>query len=468
MLNSKSFRLLAFALLSALAGCASTPPDSGFADVQKMAAARTGQSVQWDIHSPADQEADEKLKAMLAEDLSVDQAVQIALLHNRNLQATYEELGIAQADLVQAGLLRNPVFNASLRFPDGGGKSNLEFSVADDFLSILLIPLKKKVAQAQSETTKLHIVDAILQLACDTRVAYYQAQGAAQMAGVQDLALKTKAVALLAAQRMHDAGNLSDLDLATAQADEAQSRDEVFQANFQLITARERLMSLLGIPGDPTQIRLNPQLPEIPVADRELAGLENQAVAQRPDLLAARAEIVTSARRLGLANPFASASDAQIGLDTERETSGQWVTGPTFSLPIPLFDQGQGTIAKAQAELRQAQDRFVASATQARSQVRAAFVRMHVARNRAMNFQRNVVPLRQQIVEQTQRQYNGMLVGIFQLIQAKQGEIEANKSYVASLLDFWIASTELDRAIGGPLVASAPTTQTSEINSLAK
>ncbi|MDO8142190.1 MAG: hypothetical protein Q6358_11880, partial [Candidatus Brocadiales bacterium] len=136
-----------------LIGCASVPKEAGFPDVQKLIERRISQRVHWNQGRPEDAAVADAVRYMLQQELTVDEAVQIALLNNRSLQAIYEELGIAQADAVQAGLLRNPIFGAGFRFPDktvGGHRStNTEFSVVQDFLDLLVLPLRKKVAAAQ-------------------------------------------------------------------------------------------------------------------------------------------------------------------------------------------------------------------------------------------------------------------------------------------------------------------------------
>ena len=136
--------------IGVLTGCASVPKEAGFPDVQNIIEQRIGRWVHWNQGTSEDAAVVDAVRSMLQQELTIDEAVQIALLNNRSLQATYEELGIAQADLVQAGLLRNPLFGASFRFPDktvGGHRStNTEFSVVQDFLDLLVRPLRKKVA----------------------------------------------------------------------------------------------------------------------------------------------------------------------------------------------------------------------------------------------------------------------------------------------------------------------------------
>src|SRR5688572_31413757 len=99
------------AILAFLSGCARVPREAGFSDVRKTVEQRTGQQVHWNQGSEADQRAAQSVRELLAAELTADAAVQIALLNNQSLQATYEDLGIAQAELVEAGLLRNPIFS---------------------------------------------------------------------------------------------------------------------------------------------------------------------------------------------------------------------------------------------------------------------------------------------------------------------------------------------------------------------
>lgn len=161
-------------------GCASVPKEAGFPDIQKLIGQRIGRRVHWNQGTPEDVKVAEAIRSMLQQELTQDEAVQIALLNNRSLQATYEELGIAQADVVQVGLLRNPTFSASFRFMDksveGHRCTNTEFSVDQDFLDLLMLPLRKRVATAGFEQVKLRVSNAVLNLAADVRSAYYTLQ----------------------------------------------------------------------------------------------------------------------------------------------------------------------------------------------------------------------------------------------------------------------------------------------------
>src|SRR5438128_553857 len=150
-----------------LGGCAAAP-GSGVDDVQRLVADRTGQSVEWRRGPEADRAVADLVSRTLAHELTPDDAVALALLNNHGLRATLEELGIARADLVQAGLIRNPVLDLSARFPDRSPRGpNVEISISQDVLDLLMIPARKRLASAQFEAAKSRVANAVVNLAAD-------------------------------------------------------------------------------------------------------------------------------------------------------------------------------------------------------------------------------------------------------------------------------------------------------------
>jgi cobalt-zinc-cadmium efflux system outer membrane protein len=95
------------------------------------------------------------------------------MLNNRDLQGTYTELGVAQADLVQAGFFRNPILDAAVLFPLSGVRPDLQLSVVISFLDALYVPLRKRVAAAQFEDAKLRVTGTVLDFAAQVRAAFY-------------------------------------------------------------------------------------------------------------------------------------------------------------------------------------------------------------------------------------------------------------------------------------------------------
>jgi len=199
-----------------LSGCATVQPKGGFTEVRGLIAERLDQDVQWDQGTPEDARVRETVGKLLQNELAVDAAVQIALLNNPTLQATYEDLGVAQADLVEAGLLKNPVFSGFVRLPHSGppSQANLEFDVSQEFINILFLPARKRIAATNFEAKKLRVTNAVLELGARVRAAYYGLEAAQNVTEVLSTNAEAAAASAELARRMHEAGNLSDLDLA--------------------------------------------------------------------------------------------------------------------------------------------------------------------------------------------------------------------------------------------------------------
>lgn len=456
----KLIALTAMVLLAVGAGCASK--DSGFAEVRRLTLERTGHLVQWDQHGIDDQAVRAAVHAMLAHYLTVDQAVQVALLNNRHLQATLEDLGIAQADLAQAGLLKNPVFAASWRFPDRSPRgTDIGYSVAADFLDLMVLPLRKRIAAEQLESTRLSIAHEVLQLAADVKVAYFTYQARQQLLARLRVIVELNRTAAELGQRQYEAGTLNELGAVNQQVIYEQSQADIAQAEAQLVTDRERLNRLMGLWDEQTMWKIAAQLPEIPRQEIPVDHLEELALRNRLDLAATRAQVDTLAHVLGITRDYRYLTNVDIGVDTERDTDGQHVTGPTLSLQVPIFDQGQARVAKVESQFRQLYRRFQGMVIDARSQVREARDQMLAERTLAGHY-KALLPQRIRILNLTLEQYNGMLKGPYDLLLAKQNEVATEQAYIDAWRDYWIARSELERAVGGRLpVTWGSTTQAS-------
>ena len=64
-------------------------------------------------------------------------------------------------------------------------------------------------------------------------------------------------------------------------------------------------------------------------------------------------------------------------------------------------------------------------------------------------------PLQQSIADETLRFYNGMLVGVYDLLLARQAQVQTARQYVSANKEFWLAWTDLERAVGGRLAVPA-------------
>jgi cobalt-zinc-cadmium efflux system outer membrane protein len=454
--------LLALSSVSVLAGCASVPEEAGFPEVKTSVAQRAGLQVQWNRLTSDDRAVAEALDALLAEGLTADRAVQVALLNNRNLQAAYGDLGVAQAEVVQAGLLRNPVFDGEVKFLEGGGEGEIiEIAVVQDFLDVFFIPLRKRVAEDAFEAAKLRVTGAVLDLVGEVRSAFYTHAAAEQVLELRRTVLDATEASYDLARRIHRAGNMTDLDLATERALREQAKLDLAQAEAAVLDSRERVNVLLGLWGTSTTWTVRERLPDPPADDGTMDEIERLAVERSIDLAVARNEIEASARTLGIRRSLGLLPEAEAGAAAEREPDGEWSVGPAFALPIPLFDQGQAATATARSQLERARQQYIATAVEVRSAARAARNRLLAARARADYYREVMLPLRREITGHTQRQYNAMLIGAFQLFQAKQGEIEAGVQYIDALREYWIARNQLQQVESGRTASAGTATMMS-------
>jgi cobalt-zinc-cadmium efflux system outer membrane protein len=441
----KNSILLLYAV--ALAACAHVDPNPAFQELAKTVHLRTGKRVQWNRGSAGDAQAQAAVTSLLSRPLTADSAVQVALLNNRNLQATYEELGIAQADLVEAGLLKNPTFYFERRLPGQAA----ELDLVQEFIDILLLPLRKRIAAAQFEAAKLRVGHEILTTAAEVRGAFYEYQGDQQLVDLRKTVANATERSAETALKMREAGNLRNLDLASEQATHAQAKIDLAKAQASAVGSRERLNKLMGAFGTQISWTLTSRLPELPGDDVSTSRLESRAIEQRLDLAAARQQLIAEARARGIAPAEAIFQRAEIGSHYEHEIEARHSTGPSISVPIPIFNQGQSASARANAKMRQAEQRYLALAADIRSDVRAARDKMLLSRRQVEYFKSTALPTRTRVTEESQLEYNAMQIGPFQLLQAKQEEVKTGADSVEALRDYWVARAEVEKAVGGSL-----------------
>jgi cobalt-zinc-cadmium efflux system outer membrane protein len=457
----KSARWLWGAL--AATGCASVSPKASFDDVSALVAERGGGRIHWDQGSPADEQVRARVHELVTGTLTPDGAVEVALLRNQGLVATYEELGIAQADLVQAGLLRNPSFGARVRFPTSGPGTfiDTEFSVAQDFLDLFTLPLRKRVAAAQLDAAKARVGSSVLELTAQVRQALVTLQAAQATVEVRKLVLEAQSAAAELRARQRAVGNVSDLDVIQEQAFFEQSKFDLGQAEEQAVQQREQVNRLLGLWGpESASWKVESRLADPPERDPSLDHVESLAIGRRLDLLAVRAEGQALEEAASLTGVSRVLPVLQAGVSTGRDPEGTRVTGPELSVELPIFDQGQARAARILAQVRQARARQAELAVNIRAEVRALRNRLVVVHRSAEHYRTVLLPLREKAVKESQLRYNAMLLGVFQLLQARREQIEAYRSYLDTVRDYWITRSELERATGGSLDAQPPKEKT--------
>ncbi|NOT53810.1 MAG: TolC family protein [Deltaproteobacteria bacterium] len=442
-----------------LSGCTAVAvdPHAGFPEVSQLVTTRAGKEIAW---TPGTEESSPPLEAITArlkDGLSEEEAVQIALLNNHDLQALYARLGIAQADVVQASLLHNPVIDVITGFPIGGGIVDLSFGVAMDFIDLLYVPLRKRMATARFEETKLRVAAEVLDVAWRTQTAFYRHQANEQMVEMRRQVAASTAASFDLAQRMREAGNMREIDLASEQALAEEAKLDLRLTEITVRESRETLNTLMGLWGEESQVwtAQSSRLPEPPREPLNAEHVESRAIERSLDLAAAEQLITAAAENVGLDQASALFPEMVVGGKGERD-GGEWEPGPTFTIPIPLFDRGQARIARAQAELRQARELRRALAVRIRSVARSTRDRLDGHRDRARHYREVLLPVRDQVLHETQLQYNAMQVGPLDLLRAKEQQIEAAVRYIDALRDYWLAHADLTLILAGRLPATEP------------
>lgn len=435
---------IAIAALS-LGGCASFSQDGGFNLVESTVKARIGKDVRW-IKTDADADAVRELvKQLLASPLSADDAVQVALLNNRGLQATYAELGIAEADLVQAGRMTNPHF-AYLRTRHGGERK-LEWALTFPVIDLLTMPLRTRLEENRFEEAKLSVAGRAVDVGLETRRAWYQAVAAAQTVRYMEQVKEAAETSAELARRMAAVGNWPRLNQQREQVFYAETTAQLARVMQAQVASRERLSRLLGLWGDDLRFRLPDRLPELPKSPREAGDLETQALAQRLDVQGARRETEALAESMGLTRVSRFVNLLDLGLHRNSDAPKPVQKGWELELRIPIFDFGEARVVRAEQVYMQSVNRTADLAIRARSEVREAYAAYRTTFDLARHYRDEIVPLRKRISEEMLLRYNGMLASVFELLADSRDSVASVNAYIEAQRDFWLAESDLQAAL---------------------
>jgi cobalt-zinc-cadmium efflux system outer membrane protein len=435
-------RALALAAALAISGCASLPPDRGRAELGELLAAHERPAA--DLSGRHDAEA---LAERLRRPLGPDDAVALAWRESPKVEAALAELGLAGADLFESGRLRNPRLSAS-RIGGSDGKTTVAISTV--LADLLTLPARGRIGTARWQAAIALAGRALLEEAAHTRADWYRYVAAIHVAQLREAAGEAAAVSAELAARLHAAGNISQLQLAQAQAAATTARAEATQARVQRFELRMALAERLGLAGRSNAWRTPTALPLPPDATLDVPALLTQAHAQRPDLAAARLALAAERDGEELARRFAWLGEVELGYERERE-DGVREGGPTLALELPLFQQGQAGRSRAQALHALAQARLAQHELAIERQVRSGSARLDGQGAIVRAYRDLLLPQHAVVFEREQERYNFMLVGAFELIQARRAQFDAHQAYLEAIRDWWLARVELQLAVAGPL-----------------
>ncbi|HVS30688.1 MAG TPA: TolC family protein [Thermoanaerobaculia bacterium] len=435
----------AAAAAAALTSCASVPRDAGAPDVQDTVVQRTGAPVEWrSVPATAD---DERVAAMLRDDLTADGAVAIALVNNPRLQVTLAELGIARADLIEASTISNPVFEFEIRFP-GEPYRPYELRLAQSLIELIQLPRRRALGRAAFDAAQMTVSSAVLRFAADVRLTYYELVAATQRVALTRTGAASAQTAAEVALKQHAAENITDLDLENEQAVYEQAKLDLARAEQSVLLAREALIRAMGLRNVAAEWRIADGFPELPASEMEQEQLEQLAATQRLDIAIARRELDVARQQVPLAR-LAALEETVLDVHYEREPDGKRTAGPGIELPIPIFNTGRAARTRAEAQFLRASHELNALEAESSSRLRSARATLSEARARLEYYRDVIVPRRARIVELTKLEHNAMLAGVFQLLQAKRNEMQAQRDSIDAQREYWIARAGLDRALQG-------------------
>ena len=445
-----------FVLFMWMGGCATVSREAGFAFVEETVWDNAGHEIAWYQSDAEYEEVAGRVQALLSDSLSETDAVEIALLNNRSLQAAYATLGITHAALVQAGLFSNPRLSGHLGYPTSDDHApDLALGVSINFLDFLFVPLKKAVAASAYEAAQIQLAGEVVMHAGEVVHAFRNAQGSTQLYGMLTEVNLAAETSYEAARLLREAGNTRAIDLNNERLFYEQVRMQREAARLRMVQDRERLNVLMGLWGENTEWILHGRLPNPERGLPLLADIEKRALEVNLDLAMAAEEIELFGRRLELVNATALIPSLELGFEGERE--GSWEIGPEVGFPIPLFDQGQARKAGAEAELHRQQASYYALAVEIRSAARVIRERLQSTFQTARHFRDIVLPISSQISAETETLFNAMQVGVFQLIEARRQEIRAGMGYIEALQHFWTTQADYERLLQGKVPLGSTT-----------
>ncbi|MDB5974293.1 MAG: TolC family protein [Nevskia sp.] len=447
-------------IAAGLSACAGIPQDRGFSQVQSQLQAR-GYA---DVAQPGIESADKLADEILAKGpLSADDAVRVALLRNPTLRITYARLGFSAADVYDAGRLSNPVLSGSVLFTGGSDVNRYDYGLSQNFLGLLLLPARSRLAKAEFERTQQEAGAAVIDLSGEVQVSYQRLVGAIQIQRMREAVADAADASAQLAQRFYDAGNIPELELELNHSEAGQARADVVAARNDALASRAELGRLLGLPADRGDWQVPERLPAPPAQETSLPQLHVLAKEGRLDLLAKRHEVALQEDALGLTRSSRLLGDVDLGVQGERDTDGAHLLGPSISLQLPLFNQGQGAVLRAQARLELSRAELSRMEVETSQAIQVAQARVTASRELAKRYTDEYIPLRERIVRHTQQRANFMLSGPFELIRARQQEYDTYQKYIETVRDYWVARAELERAVGMRLPGDAPAGTSSTI-----
>lgn len=449
---SRAVRWHALAAAALLAGCASLDVDRNQEEASALARDVAGAEPQLQRTDDDRRRARAEIDRALAGPLAADDAVRIAVAHGASLQATLFESAARSASATQSARIPNPVFTFErlVRRDEHGTEKDIGRMLGFSVFELLLLPARLRAADFQQQQLRLRAAGDIVQAAAEARQAWVRAV-AAQQGAIYAQQVKDSADASAElARRMQAVGNFSRLQRAREQAFYADAVAQLARAQQAARSAREALVRTLGLDAQQAErLQLPERLPDLPKAPQDEAALGRTALEERLDVRMARADLEYLARQQGLTRVTSYVDGLHVAAVRNSETGQAPQKGFELEMKLPIFDFGDARRAETEATYMAALNRAALVGSHATSRVREAYGAYRAAYDIARHYRDEVVPMRKAIAEEMLLKYNGMLIGVFELMADSRAQIGAVMQAIDAERDFWLADAALRAAIVG-------------------
>lgn len=455
---------LLLAALGVLAGCASVPADDALAGAREW-------SQRVDAPAPVlattdEQRAEQRAlrERTLAEPLTEAGAVRLALLASPSMQALLADAWAAQVRAAQAGAPPNPFFAFERIVADG--EVDITRTLRIGLLELLTLPQRRTLAQQTVDGLRLQLARDVLAHTSAVRQQWVRAVAAQQLVAYQRHVRDAAEASAELARRMQAVGNYSRLQRTREQAFLADATAQLARAMAAAKSEREALVRLLGLDaGEAERLVLPERLADLPAAAKAADDVSRRAVADRLDLRVAALELAAAERGKTLAT--VAPWDVELA-GVSGSGGGESSRGVEIALPLPIFDPGTARRQAASAQVLAAQARLEQARADATSVLRERYVAYRTAYDLAAHYRDEVVPLARTVTDEMLLQYNGMLVGVFELLAEARAQVHAVIGAIEAQRDFWLADAALEAAVVGAPAAGAALAAPSAAKAAAK
>jgi cobalt-zinc-cadmium efflux system outer membrane protein len=449
---------LKLALILCLTSCASLPIQPSDSSIETLLQDRSGPSVKWSgtPNLPIDKTIIDEL---LLEPLSPNGAVRIAMLRSPKLLQEYARLGLARADVLEATQLSNPGISLLRQNENRGGGVERTLEISLPLIDLIVLPIRKKLAHADFERARFDIAQALFDIALNVESAWYSYVGAQQVADMRTAIANTAQVSADLAERFYAAGNITELQLNQERAAASEARIEAGAAKVKAEETRLTLNNLMGLDSNESSWKALDRLPLPVTQEDEPIKLIDMAHERNLQLLAARQQVLVMQTAYQSTRHWRWLGGTEIGYERKINSDGSRLSGPSLHFELPIFNQGQAKLSRSQAFLAQAQARLRKTELSIENSIRANANTVRTYRDTISIFRDSLIPQRKTVLMRSQQEHNFMLIGAFELLQAKSKEYKAYQGYLEAIRDYWKTRVELTRSVGERLPSDASVTE---------